>query len=314
MYNISNKPEKLTFDWLFDKISQEDVFLRYFGFCDTISKHCNPLRNDSKPDCKFYWHNGILFFNDIAQKKAYTCVSVVMEIEHVTYYTALNKIYTIFLENAISSTIVKVYRPKELKEYKDIKCKIQPFTKIDIEYLKLFGITSRNCKMFQVYSIKHYWLNGEIKYAYNDSNPCIGYYDNGKWKLYFYKADIYRFLTNISHTELQGYDMLPWVGDVCILTKSMKDIIVWYNLGYPAVAPHSEGIAEWKNKLPILQNRFKKIIINFDNDKAGIKATNEVLKEFDLDTFYLPEEKDISGYYKKNGLQKTQELIKEITK
>jgi hypothetical protein len=233
-----------------------------------------------------------------------------MQVENITYGKALSKIYDIFLGSSNVSTINKVYRPKEPKEYKDIQCKIQPFTKIDIEYLKSFGITSENCKKFKVYSIKHYWIDGEIKYTYSDFNPCIGYYDNGKWKLYFYKSKEFRFLTNIPHTELQGYDMLDWIGKVCIITKSMKDVIVWYNLGYPAVAPHSEGLGEWKEKLKVIQNRFERVIINFDLDNAGKKATNEVLKEFDLEVFFVPEEKDISGYYKKYGFEKTKELIK----
>jgi len=92
MYGTQDiKPLEITFDWLFDRVRQEDVYLKYFGFCDLNSKYCNPLRQDSKPDCSFYWYNGILFFKDFALNKAYTCVSVVMQAERLTY-TLLNKI------------------------------------------------------------------------------------------------------------------------------------------------------------------------------------------------------------------------------
>jgi len=154
--------------------------------------------------------------------------------------------------------------------------------------------------------------SGELMYAYNTTNPCIGYYDNGKWKLYFYKSKEYRFLTNIPHTELQGYDMLPWLGEVCIITKSMKDVMCWDLFNIEAVAPHSEGLGDWKEKIATLQRRYNRIILNFDNDKSGIKASEEVLKEFDLETLFIPEEKDLSGYIKKHGLENTRKLINEI--
>lgn len=315
MYGNPNiKPLDLSFDWLFDRITQEEVYFKYFGFCEIGIKYCNPLRRgDKKPDCKFYWHNGVLFFNDIAYKKAYTCVTVVMEIEKLSYNQSLHKIYNIFLAKSSSNkSIQKIIRNKEPKQYKDIKCKIQSFTNTDIKYLKSFGITYKNCKDFKVYSIKQYWLDGEIRYNYNEFNPCIGYYYNKKWKLYFYKATEYRFLTNIPHTELQGYDELDWIGNICIITKSMKDVIVWKNLGFSAVAPHSEGLGEWKIKIPLLQKRFKRIILNFDNDKAGRAAIEEVLKEFNLEIFLVPEEKDISGFYRKFGLEKTKQLTKQL--
>ena len=310
MYGTQNiKPLELTFDWLFDRINQEDVFQRYFGFCDLNSKHCNPLRQDSKPDCSFYWYNGVLFFKDFAQNKTYTAVSLVMEVERLTYYKALHKIYDIFLNNNSTSEIIKTDRIKKSKESKDIKVKIQPFTQQDIDYLKSFGITSELCKLYRVYSIKHYWINGELVYSYNNYNPCIGYHFNGKWKLYHYLADDYRFISNTSHHDLQGYDQLDRVGSLCIITKSLKDVMVYRKYSINAVAPHSESLSNWKDKIEILQKRFNKVIINFDNDDAGIKATNKVLTEFNLESFYLPDEKDISDYYKKFGYDKTKEII-----
>lgn len=311
MYNIPNKPEKLTFDWLFDRISQEDVYVRYFGFCELNRKYCNPLRNDSDPQCSFYWHNGVLFFNDFAFKKVYSCISVVMQSEGINYPQALDKVYNLFLGNGEAISTKKIYRPKEEKQYRDIKCKIQAFTDTDIKYLKSFGITSKLCKEYNVYSIKHYWLDGNIQYTYSEFNPCLGYYFNGKWKLYFYNAKDYRFLTNVSKTELQGFNQLDWVGDICIITKSMKDVICWRLLGYNAVAPHSEGLSDWKEKIPLLQKRFERVILNFDNDKAGERAILAVQKEFDLDSFVF-KEKDLSDNIKLRGLEETQKLIGQL--
>lgn len=313
MYGIQNlKPLEITFDWLFNRINQEDVFLRYFGFCSLNKKYCNPLRKDRKEDCSFYWYQGTLFFKDFALNKAYSCVSAVMEINKLNYHEALNQIYEEFIGlKGNSFVITKIKRPIQSKEYKDIQVKIQPFTKIDIEYLKQYGITKKLCKMYQVFSIKHYWINGDIKYTYSNFNPCIGYYFDGKWKLYFYNSKEFRFMTNVPHSELQGWNQLNWTGDLCVITKSMKDVIVYRKFNINAVAPHSEGLANWKDKIPTLQKRFERLILNFDNDKPGIKATNDVLKEFDLEVFYFPH-KDLSDTYKIIGEQNTKKLIETM--
>lgn len=313
MYTLPNKPEKITFDWLFDRINQEDVYLQYLGFCEINRKFTNPLRNDAKADCSFYWYNGVLFFKDFALNKSYTCVSILMQMKQITFSKALDEIYEAFLGGQKSDvTIVKINREKKTKQYKDIQVKIQQFTSMDIEYLKSFGITSELCKKYHVYSLAHYWVDGMLKYAYSTYNPVLGYYFNGRWKLYHYKASDYRFVSNTSHEDLQGYDELDWTGDLCVITKSLKDVMLYRRYGINAVAPHSEALSNWKEKIELLQKRFSKVIINFDNDKAGIRATDEVQKLYPLESFYIPDEKDLSDYYRKYGDVKTQEILKGL--
>ena len=85
----------------------------------------------------------------------------------------------------------------------------------------------------------------------------------------------------------------------------------WRKFGYNAVAPHSEGLSSWKDKIKILQSRFDRVILNFDNDSAGIKAAKEVLKEFNLEEFYF-EIKDLSDTFKELKEEKTLEIINEM--
>jgi hypothetical protein len=186
MYQLPSKPEKIDFSWIFSRISQEEVYLFYLGFCELNKKFINPLRTDKKPDCKFFWYNNTLFFRDFAINKTYSCVTIVMEIRNLNYYEALDDIYEQFIGRKGNSFVINKQIITHIKREKDIKCKIQPFTKTDIEYLKQYGITSKLCKMYNVYSIQNYWLNGEMYYTYSNNNPCIGYYfpDEKKWKLY----------------------------------------------------------------------------------------------------------------------------------
>lgn len=317
-----SKPLELTFDWLFDRINQEDVYLKYFGFCQINKKFCNPLRNDNKADCWFYWHQGVLYFHDPAWRQTYTCVNIVMHNENVSYFKALNIVYDLFFSNHTVTNYV-VTRNKEESKPKDIKVKVQSFTSTDIEYLKQFGITSEFCKKAKWYSIKHYWINDNMMYTYSNYNPCIGYYFAGKWKLYFYKSKTYRFLSNTNKDIIQGWNMLPESGDLLIITKSFKDIGTLYEQGITAIAPQAESILLSETIITELKSRFKTIYSLMDYDNSGIHLAWMMRKLYNIQPLFFTdklwnrkggykEAKDISDYRKLYGYEQTKQLIEQL--
>jgi hypothetical protein len=323
MYGIQNiKPLELTFDWLFDRINQEDVYMKYFGFCQLNKKFCNPLRNDNKADCWFYWHGGMLYFHDPAWKQTYTCINVVMNNENCSYYKALNIVYDLFFSNRTVSNYV-VTRNKEERKPKDIKVTIQPFTSTDIEYLKSYGITREFCKKAKWYSIKHYWINDEMFYTYNIYNPCIGYYFAGKWKLYFYKSKTYRFLSNTNKDIIQGWNMLPESGELLVITKAFKDIGTLYEQGIPSIAPQAESILLSETIMSELKSRFKTIYSLMDYDNTGIHLAWKMRKLYGIKPLFFTYgmwsrkqgyegAKDISDFRKEFGYEQTKQLIEQL--
>lgn len=323
MYYIPNRPEKLTFDWLFNRINQEDVFLRYLGFCELNKKFINPLRKDSKADCSFYWYQGTLFFNDIARKKAYTCVTVIMEVSKLNYFEALEQIYQEFIGLQQKSFIIKQSnRILKSKQYKDIQTTIQPFTKLDINYLKQFGITSEFTKKAHWFSIKHYWIDNELKYTYNNYNPCIGYYFpiEKRWKLYFYLNKNFRFISNTNYGIIQGLEMLPNNGDNLIITKSFKDVGTLYEQSIPAIAPQAESVLIKPDIIDNLKQRFTNIYSLMDYDNTGIHLAWQMKKMYNIKPLFFTDKlwnrkggylnaKDCSDFRKLYGFNKLKELI-----
>lgn len=73
--------------------------------------------------------------------------------------------------------------------------------------------------------------------------------------------------------------MLPKSGDAIVITKSLKDIMVLYEFGIPAIAPISENCYLTDAQHNKLVNRFNKVILFYDNDKAGIHNLNKFRKE-----------------------------------
>jgi hypothetical protein len=324
MYGSPNiKPLDITFDWLFDRINQEDVYVKYFGFCEINKKFTNPLRRDNKADCWFYWNEGILYFHDPAWRQTYTAVTIVMKVEGLTYYRALEKIYNTFLENSNYQPTVNPQRINKSTKSKNIKTTIQPFTETDIEFLKSYGIGSEFCKKAKWFSIKHYWINDVLMYTYSKYNPCIGYYFKGRWKLYFYKNKDWRFLSNTNKEDIQGYEILPENGDLLIITKSFKDIGTLYEQGIYAIAPQAESIVIQQDIIDDLKKRFKVIYTLMDYDNAGIHLAWQMRKLYGIKPLFFTDRlwnrkggymtaKDISDYRKLYGFENLKQLINKL--
>lgn len=93
----------------------------------------------------------------------------------------------------------------------------------------------------------------------------------------------------------------------CLLTKSLKDIMVWYEMGIISFAPQSETpIFPSPSLLYDMNMWFDDIIVNYDNDITGIRNAKELIR---ANSNRLHEKvllttpcKDISDYVKEFGM------------
>ena len=134
-----------------------------------------------------------------------------------------------------------------------------------------------------------------------------------KFKIYRpYNKVNEKWLTNCTITDIQGYEQLPNSGDLLIITKSLKDVMTLYSLGYTAIAVNSENTLIPKIIMSDIKKRFKKIIVFFDNDKSGIDGATKFCKEFSIPNMQTPEggAKDISDFIKAYNITKTLKFIK----
>ena len=126
---------------------------------------------------------------------------------------------------------------------------------------------------------------------------------------------------NCDKTLLQGYSQLPRNGDILVITKSLKDVMLFYELGINSIAPNSETMFLTSKVYLELNKRFDDIYILFDNDYQGITSMNKFRKQFkaegiDLKCAWIPRKygaKDISDLYLKVGKERLIELIKLYT-
>ena len=116
--------------------------------------------------------------------------------------------------------------------------------------------------------------------------------------------------------KIVGYDKLPKEGKVCVITKSMKDVLSLYSFGIPACAPNSEVIIPSENIVKDLTSRFKYVFCLWDNDKTGVSFLLKIRKKYpQLHCFIIPRSlgaKDFSDLVAKYGVEQTKKYIKEF--
>ena len=317
---------KITKEFLLSKINQESI-MQYYTGQDVNSKKLftSVLRKDNHVTCSFYKSkSGILYMHDFATNEHLDCWNIVMQLYNCNYYDALNIIAQDF--GFVEGTHKNVSPPKLVNDLKEtesskIQVQIKDFTEKELEWWNQFGISKKLLKKYHVFSLQHVFLNGQLRFTSSEQCPIYGYYfgkdknHEEKWKIYFPMRQEFRFLNNVSKKTLQGYHQLPKTGDLLVITKSMKDCISLYGFGIPACAPNSETLFVNDKQLEEFKQRFKHILVVYDQDRPGRHNMWLIRKQHpELNFFTMPKDlaKDFTDSVQLVGVDKMKELVKQF--
>ena len=137
------------------------------------------------------------------------------------------------------------------------------------------------------------------------------------FKVYRPLGDKYtKWRNNLEQDDVQGFKQLPKSGDLCIITKSLKDVMCLYEMGIPAVSPASESTFLSDHVLKAILKRFKRVLICFDRDTSGCKNSIKISNKTGIKAFFVNKKfkaKDISDTISRNGFEPIKEwILKEI--
>ena len=323
--NFSFQP-KITKELILSRFSEEQLMEYYLHLPVKKGLFRSPLRRDKQPTCSFYRNkSGTLIFKDFATGQHLNVFDVVQSIFKCNYFESLRIIandFGIVRDNTLHKNPGKInLNPIKIKdkEISKIQIEVQEFTDGELKWWGKYGISKDILKRFNVYSCKHVFLNDQLFAESQQHCPIFGYY--GKkyqglelWRCYFPKRTSFRFITNWPSKKIQGYDQLPKKGKLLVITKSMKDSMCLYSCGITACAPNSENLFIPDKVLEDLKNRFKNIVVLYDNDRPGLYNMAKIRKEHpELTYVFIPKRygsKDISDFYKDHGRKETLNLIK----
>lgn len=295
---------------LLDKVDDYTIYSYYLGDFKPGKLMNSPLRNDDKMPsfAIFSTKNGTLLFKDhgtgiagnaLKFMKLYRGIQTRDELERellriVRKYNPEQNIKTAKYMRLVSSGVA------------DIGIVRQPFTEVDKQYWKQFHISIDTLKKFNVFSIKYFLCNRVVRGTYKDTNPMYAYKVYDKFKIYRPLASKYtKWRTNLTNLHIQGLAELPEAGgNLLIITKSLKDVMCLYEMGFNAISPSSETTFIPENILKSLKSKWKHIVILYDRDKTGMLKSREYSKQYKLNPIFIHRKfkaKDVSDAVRDNG-------------
>ncbi len=321
----------ITPELILENVSQKEIFEHYLDITVKLNElFVSPLRSDQHPTCNFNWYNGMLYYRDWAEERPKDCFNIVQELFQCDFYQALIIIKTDLLDGKdlrIPSNSNAYHRSRSSNQTdksskKRIRVKISKFHVENVKYLQQYGITSQQVKKYNVFSINKLWLDGRLCYTHNSKDPCLAYYfgktESGdqRWKIYFYKRDVYRFIGNTN--RINGLVQLPEKGDQLVITKSLKDVMCLDRLGVPAIAMQNETTIPYDYIIENLKKRFTNLYSFYDFDRTGVVNANKLKKLYNIPYIFLTngklkttdyEAKDISDFIVLNGLRGAEKFL-----
>lgn len=323
MYTLKNdliKPSDIL-----DKIDELHLWKFY---CNNFKSINTPFKSelykDNNPDCRIYQSNsGRYYYKDFGNGDRFTIFEYVQNKYNCTYPECINIISNDF--NIKGNTVnynkpiitTSVEESLLLLPKTNIQILNKPFDIVDFNYWDQYKIPLFLLLRYNVHSCERVYLiknNKTLIFNSSATNPIYAYEfkdDNICYKIYFpfaNKDNKWLYSGNISTVE--GYAQLDKEGDVLIITKSLKDCMCYRVLGYNAIALHGETYKIDDNLLKELKQRFKKILLNYDNDSHGIENSIKITDTYGIRHFFVDGDcKDLSDYIKENGLEKAKEMI-----
>jgi hypothetical protein len=274
-------------------VSQEEIFKLVFGFIpvefDLVQ---SPLRKDRTPGCWFEYHMEKLRFIDFANSNVVKGIKLSnMDcFDMVTVYFNLPNFY-LTLEFIYNSLIKgkEISRPivnntgiiKEAKPKVKILIESRPFSIADRDYWKQYNIKKKDLIEDKVFPVKKFYaLNTRAGHIISDCHDLAFSYNDfpeARKKLYFpMRTGKQRFLTNCTKNDIGGITSLLTYGKELIITKAYKDYRVLKNSGKNVIWFQNEGMIPNDTIINKLVNHFENIIVWFDNDQAGITASEKI--------------------------------------
>ncbi len=218
----------------------------------------------------------------------------------------------------------------KIKESKEILFKSREFTRMDLFWWINYGVDQSLLEAHDVRSVQNL-LDEDytIKYKFGSYELAFAYIIQDKVKLYCPSSVSFKWRNTCPSNYIIGEKQCSR-NDILIITKSMKDILVFKSLiNCDAISPQGEGVELPLEVIKELKKRYTYIFVVMDYDPAGIKAA-EILEVNGFDVRWVSQsevlingklkvkDKDISDYVRNRGvtagLKRVKEMFPELPK
>jgi len=323
VYDTTKVTDELSLEKILTKTNQFSIYKYYISKPIKINKAISsPFRTDRNPSWSiFETKQGDLLYKDFKTGESGGIVKFVQRLFSLSFKEALEKMW----EDTVVKQHVKTTKPIKVNyTNKNVSISIQQkyFTNTDKDYWSQYSITKETLKHFKVYPIKHFWIGDKLSnLIYSKLQPMYAYKLFDKFKIYrpYSETKKDKWRTNCDNYDIQGIQQLPETGNLLIITKSLKDVMSLYELGFNAIAPQSEQTHVPTSIMKYLKEKFKDIVVLYDYDEGGIQGAKKLSEKYNLKNTHIPKHyldlysiKDVSDCIKEIGIDKTKELLNKL--
>lgn len=298
-----------------EDIDEYEIYKFYLGFYPELrTGYSSPLREgDDSPsfslfsntvgNCEYRWkdsgkglHGDVfklvqLIFNLRTREDA--CAKIRQDINKEDY-------------GITSGKLILKDRPIDKGSTDIAICSKPSFSEDGIKFWSNYGIRLETLELFNVTELEYFRIG---EYSIYPKEIAFGYRELDKYQIYQPYNPEYKFRNNYTDKMIIGFHQLKYEQDTLIITKSRKDVMMLYELGYEAVSPRSENTLIPIEYINYFKKRYNKILVLFDND---MKHRGE---EYNLPLIYVPlssRAKDISDFCKLYGKEIGKKLIDSL--
>lgn len=324
---FSTGKNSVSFDEIKGKVTDADLVFHYLGITKIPCFIHSPLRKDNRPSFGFYSRDGEkIHWIDLATREGGGMYDLLSLMWHCDYKEVLARIQRDITSSShgvtITSTPCDVKNMQSYQNSNDLKCRIRKWRQYDIDYWASYGVPLEWLEYAEVYPISHKIVisNGK-KYVFNADKLAYAFVEHkeGKVTLKIYQPHSenpqYKWSNKHDRSVISLWTKVPEKGEKLVICSSLKDALcLWANTGIPALALQGEGYGMSDTAINELKIRYKKIIISYDGDAAGIldaKKLSEKTGFIYRNSPIIGEAKDWSDIYKIYGKKRFLEEVKK---
>lgn len=316
----------LTERGILELVDEYTLYCHYTGIEDLRPNrkyHVPYYREDNSPSfgifkstkseyCEYMW-------KDLGTGESGTIFRLIQKIEGLR---STDEVLALINEDfGLGFDLTKVIRKEKIRLYQtppefQVKIRIveRPLTVKGEEYWKQFRIDKALLDMYHTSQVEYYWTHEDQEAPVVASDPTFAYRIGRYYQLYSPFAEKqYKFRNDYPENYFFGFLQLPDKGDVLVIDKSAKDVIFCRRLGIYAVCGKSETTMIPHDKMMQLKDRFTRIYLMLDDDRAGRKTTEKYTSMYPwLRPRFLWSAKDKTDSCLALGFDETEKIVKQI--
>ena len=268
-------------------------------------------------------------YKDFATGDEGSCFDLVMKLFNLSFPDALKKVATDFTIESPNFSVVQQNKPTQvLVENQRVNPAFsftsKPFTQKELAYWNQFGITPEVLNNYKVRSLSEFTTTNKEGKPYTskckEDKFMFAYQNGGGLKVYKpldEKQFRFQHLGNKDSNFIFGWEQLPNSGELVFITGGEKDVMTLASHGFNAITLNSETASLDNQIAKVLNERFSKVVVLYDNDETGIKQSQKLVQEHQLHAITLPEMpdgKDISDFFAiGNSLESFNSMVTNLT-